>query len=339
MAINTNELSSAITQFIINELPDGLVRSTAFLKYMFEDGLEYQDGGLNIQFPAKLLPNTTSGFINGTTDLLSINPVQQNVFGTLNWKYYFTQVAFTLEDYTKTGGTTEQLQNFLAKKTANSLQDAYREISLSFHGTDDTAIDATANTKSFTGLKSIVNATSYAGLTASDYTSTSAAYAPYAPYLTTDTIPNYLNICKMLNGLRGRMQAMGTFQRVFGFTNPAVFTKIMSNLQNQQIFINDKDLFAAGVSTGFKINGVEFYLDADVPGSQDGATNDNYLYIIPMDVLKFYYKFGLEDKQSPQFAGEVRIPNQTVFSHQHFLVGNLVCNNRRLIAVNKTLNA
>jgi hypothetical protein len=339
MAININEQSAMITQFIINELPDGLERNTAFSKWIFQKGLEYQNGGLYIQFPVKLLPNTTSGYINGTSDLLPIAPVQQNVYGTINWKFYFMQVAFSLLDYTQVGGDTEKL-DFLAKKTALALEDAYRDISLGFWGTDDMNVDSSANTKSFTGMKSITSSTSYAGLTSSDYTSISTAYSPYAPLLTTDSTPNYLSIIKMLNGVRARVQTNGgQYKNVFGFTNQAVFTKIMANQENKQVFIKDASLFAAGVSEGFKINEVEFYLDADSPGSQDGATGDNWITILPMDILKFYYKFGLKDKQVPEFSGETRIPNQTIYSHQHFLVGNLLCNNRRLIGINKSIVA
>jgi hypothetical protein len=337
MAINTNEYSAMITQAIIKLLPNGLIRSTAFLKYIFEKGLKYQNGGMYLQFPIKLLPNTTSGFKNGTSDLLEISPVQQNVFGTINWKYYFTQVAFTLQDQTVTGGEDEK-RNTIEDKTIGALKDAYQEISLALHGSDDPNIVPGSDTRAFTGLQSIINPASYAGLNAADYPGISANYAPYAPIVSTDTTPNYNTINKMINKLRGRMQAMEAFKDVFGFTNPAVYNAILSNLQNQQIFINDKDLFAAGVSTGFKINGIEFYLDSDVPGSQTGAS-DNFLYILPMNILKFYYKFGLEEKQCPEFSGTVRIPSGMVVSHQHFLVGNLLCNNRRLIAVNKTLAA
>jgi len=143
----------------------------------------------------------------------------------------------------------------------------------------------------------------------------------------------------MINGLKARRQAVGSKDdRVFGLMNDAVFTKFQSNVQNQQIFIDDKDLFAAGTSVGFKVNGIEFYLDADCPGSGAGSS-DNWIILIPMDVLKFYYKFGLKDKQNKTFAGEVRIPNQTINTYQHFLVGNLCCTNRRLIALNTSISA
>ena len=322
MAIQTNELSAGITQYIIKEVPNGLDKATPLLKYLATEGKQKRNGGVNIQFPVKLLENQSSGFISGTGDTTDLTPSQQMQYGSLNWKVYYFTTNFSLMDYAQAGGEEDKI-DWIMQKIDGALEDSYNELSSAMHGS------STANSLLFEGLQDIVAAsgTAYAGLTDTDYSSNA-----YLPYIATDTILNYLNVTKMINAVRARKRG-GKINRMFGLMNQASYTKFQSIIQNQQMAVDVNNLFDTGFE-GFKVNGVEFYLDADCPGSQDGSTADNYVYIIPMDVLKFHYIYGFGDK-SPM-DGDVMIPNQTIKSARHFLVGNLVCNNRRLIAVNKT---
>jgi len=327
MAIQTDEILAGVTQFIIDEVPNGLDKATPLLKYVTKEGKKKRDGGAYIQFPIKLLENQSSGFIAGDSGLIDMTPSQQMQYGTLNWKYYYFSTPFTLEDFTKAAGENDKI-DWISEKVKGALEDSYNELSGQLHGN---ASDV-AGSLGFNGLKDVVAAsgTAYAGLTDTDYASDA-----YLPYIATDTILSYQNVAKMVNKVKARKRA-AAINRVFGLMNEAMYTKYQSIIQNQQIAVNTNSLFASGFE-GFKINGVEFYLDADCPGTQDGSTGDNYLYIIPMECLQFHYRYGL-GSPSPM-DGKQRIPNQTIDAAQHFLVGNLVCNNRRLIAVNKTFIA
>ena len=43
MAIQTDEISAGIVQYIIDEVPNGLDKSTPFLKYVMTDGKKKRD--------------------------------------------------------------------------------------------------------------------------------------------------------------------------------------------------------------------------------------------------------------------------------------------------------
>jgi hypothetical protein len=140
----------------------------------------------------------------------------------------------------------------------------------------------------------------------------------------------------MINAVRGRVQQSEyNPERTRGFMNSAVFTKFQANVQNAQMFLDTKDLYSVGFQ-GFRVNNVEFYLDSYCPGTGTAASADNYIYIIPMDIFKFFYKFGF-DSASPFDTDEMRIPDQPILSTQKFIAGNWVCTDRRLIAVCKTI--
>jgi hypothetical protein len=121
--------------------------------------------------------------------------------------------------------------------------------------------------------------------------------------------------------------------------NEAVFEKFKSSVQAQQRFVNEDDVAKTGFK-GFLVNGVEFYLDAFAFGSRDNSTKDNWAVIFPVDVIKFYYNYGF-DNPSPFDTSKdgLQLPLQPIKSIQKYMTGNIVCTNRRLVAVNKTLVA
>lgn len=102
MVFDLNEANSVVTQFIMKEIPDALQRANYLWYVLSGKNKEYIDGGKNIQFAIKTLANQSQGFINGSTDILDMNVNQQMVYGTLNWKYHYSNVSITLDDMTKT---------------------------------------------------------------------------------------------------------------------------------------------------------------------------------------------------------------------------------------------
>jgi hypothetical protein len=336
MTININEISAVTKQMIIEDVPDALETAHPVIKWLTTDGRETFDGGTLIQFPVKMLANQSYGAISGTNAIVDVTPSQQDVYGTLNLKYAYFSANFTQQDYALNSGENAVI-NLIKQKTEGAKADMVRYLSTQVHGT------SSSNALLWEGLKDITAATgtAYAGLLDTDYTNGSVASAvPYLPVTTTDTTLNYTNITKMMYQVRARMQISGNnYKRVFGIMNPASYSKYLSSIQGQQLAVNTSDMYFSGFD-GFKINGIEFYMDAYCPGSQDGTTNDNYVYLIPMDVLKLYVRWGatLGAKESP-FDTEVQLPNSPIKSVQNYIAANMVCNNRRLIAVNKTFVA
>ncbi|RPH74537.1 phage major capsid protein, partial [bacterium] len=248
-------------------------------------------------------------------------------YGVLNWKYYYFSVNFTMADFTQSANAKEAVIDLIESKKELAKADFYRSLSTDVYGT------STSNALAFEGLADIVAAsgTAYAGLTDTDYTD---ATAPYLPYISTATTLSYAVISDMITQSRARRQQMGGTGKMFGLMNPYLFNQMLGILQNQQMFINGNKMVDAGFES-FNINGVEFFMDADAPGTADGTTGDNYIYLIPEDVLQLQYKYGI-DSASP-FDGQVRLPNQPIISIQKYMAANVVCNNRRVISVCKTL--
>lgn len=330
MAINTNEIGAVVTQHIIPEFADGLTKANAFWKHLTTKGKYSLSGGTNIQFPIKLIENASKGFIAGSGATVNVNPSQQLVYGTLNWKYYYYTVNFSLEEFTQTQNSEEAVLDYMEAKLDGALADAIREQTEALHGT------SSGNALLYDGLKDIVAAsgTAYAGLTDTDYASDA-----YLPYIDTNTTVNYAVINAMIQKMKARAMQDGMAGSkpgmYMGLWNENVQEKFLNAAQNQQRFYEAKTLESG--FEGIRINGVDFYMDAFTPGSKDGSTADNFAYVFPLSTMKFANKYGL-GKGSP-LDGETKIPNQPVMSHQFYVAGNLINVNRRLVSVNKTLIA
>lgn len=329
MTIPTDEIAAVTKRLIIDGLPDGLEKASPSIKYLMTEGKKIFDGGTLVQFPIKLLPNQSQGWISGTNAIVDTTPSQQIVYGTLNLKYYNFNANFTLEDHALAAGENQVIE-LIASKVEGAIDDAKRDLNLAFHAS------SLSNPLAWEGLEDITAATgtAYAGLLDTDYTTTPDAYLSY---IADDTVFNYNNITKMFIQLRARQQASGFApKRQFGIMNPTAYQKYLGIIQGQQLAVNTSDKFMSGFE-GFKINGIEYYMDYDCPGSQNGTTADNYVYLITMDTLKLYIRFGkaLGAKASP-FDREVQLPTSPISSVQHYIASNMVCNNRRLISVNKT---
>jgi hypothetical protein len=337
MAQQTAELYAGVTQLILNKWHDGLAKKSVLWDGVVKgDGREKFSGGTYLQFPVKLIKNATQGFIAGTGGNVGITPSIQNQYGVLNHKFAYWSTNFSLYDETVANGEEDKIK-ILAKKLTGSMNDAARLFaSATFLGTFDSAGGTQSSYPlQFDGLEDVVVASgsSYAGLTDTDYTDDTSAYLPY---ISTATTPSYATVADMINTIQSRIQQSEYDpKKIFGLMNAGTFTKFEADIKNSVFFLDTKDLYSVGMN-GFRINGVEFYLDAFCPGSGTAASANNYIYIIPQDVFKFHYKFGF-DNASPFDVDDLRIPDQPILSTQKFIAGNWVCTNRRLIAVAKTI--
>jgi len=331
MATQTQEINALVVQYIIDELKDGLEKAAPLWKHFSGEGKRHQKGGINIQFPIKLLKNQSQGFIPGVGATVSATPSVQLQYGTLPWKYYNFNVNFTLQDYNEAQGSALAVRDFFADKIEGATEDAFRELAAAAWGSDSD------NPLAFNGLKDILAAsgTAYAGLLNTDYESDA-----YQPVITTDSTVNYAAINKMITKVQARMQANAkTGKQIMGLANEAVFEKFKNSVQAQQRFVNEDDLAKTGFK-GFLVNGVEFYLDYFGFGSKDGVTGDNWAVIFPTDVIKFYYNYGFDNKSPFDTDKEgMQLPLEPIKSVQKYITGNIVCINRRLFAVNKSLVA
>ena len=330
MSAQTDELAAGVTQLILKEWEDGLAHASQLWDGVVKgDQREKETGGTYLQFAIKLKPNAAQSFLAGTGSTVSITPSIQNQYGVLNWKYAYWGTNFTLKDMTVANGEEDKIK-ILAKKLKGSMNDAQRLMAKASHDGSGTY------PLQFEGLADIgaASGTSYAGLTDTDYTDDTTAYLPY---ISTATQPTYSTVSDMINKIRARVQVSEfSPSRIFGYMNDGTFSKFQQSVQVSQMFIDTKDLYSVGMATGFRVNGVEFYIDYYTSGDNSAASTNNYIWIIPQDVLKFHYKFGFDSK-SPFDCSDLRIPDQPVLTTQNYIAGNWVCHDRRLVAVCKTI--
>jgi hypothetical protein len=151
-------------------------------------------------------------------------------------------------------------------------------------------------------------------------------------------VTNYQNINYLIAASKARAQQWGdnvTYEPDFGLWNKSVQAAFLNACQAQQRFYEEA-ILSAGFN-GVQVNNIEFYMDDNTPGTQDGSTGDNYVYVFPKKVMKLMYKYGF-DNPSP-LDDDVRIPNQAIKSYQTFYAWNLLCSLRRLVSVGKTFVA
>jgi hypothetical protein len=329
MSIQLNEVAAVVTQYIDKELPDGLQKRNPLWNYFLTKGKKKVSGGTSLQFPIKLLKNLSSSAISGSGAILDTSPSAQLQYGVLNWKYYYFAINFSLADFTQAADAKESVIDMIKAKKDGAKEDFYRSLSTDVYGSGSTATTSLA----INGLADIVAGTGvgYAGLYDTDYTD---ANSPYLPYISTATALSYPVISDMITQSRARRQQMGVNGKIMGLMNPYLFNQMLGILQNQQLFVNGNKMVNAGFES-FNINGVDVYMDVDTPGTGDGTTADNYLYIIPEDCIQLMYKYGI-DSPSP-LDGQDKLPNTNITTIQKFSAWNVVCNNRRVISVAKNL--
>lgn len=331
MAVQTNEVLAVVVQHIRKEMPDALAKANYLWSLLSNKQAEYVPGGALIQQPIKLIANASKGFISGGAAPINVNITPQLQYMTFNWKFFYTNVSIALDEMTKTVDSPHAVLQYLESKKKGALSDSVRSMTSALHDT------ATTDVNQFNGFKDIVAAsgTAYGGLTNTDY-----ATGAFLPIIDSSaSVVAYDTFAKNIQKLKARVQQDGSWGDTkvdTGLMNASTMGAFMAAEQNKQRLV-DTNILAAGFD-GVRMNGINFYLDDFVPGTQDGSTGDNYLYIFPSSILKMCYRYGLKGKSSP-FDGEVRIPNQPVQSNQDYFAGNLVCTNRRLVLNYTTLVA
>jgi len=329
MGIQTNEIAAVTTVHIVKELPDALMLANALMKYLFTEGKKYTSGGTVIQFPIKLISNASSAWIPGTGAAINTNPSQQFQYGTLNWKYSYYSVNFSLQDFTQTMDAEEAVLDFIEEKKNGALADHVRLLSSASQGT------ATTDANAWNGMQDILAAsgTAYAGLLDTDYTT-----GTYLPYISTASTVNYAAVNTLIQKMKSRIQQAGEtsiYKRFMGIWNENVQANFLAASQLQQRFYEAKKLESG--FEGIMINGVEFYMDTYCPGSKDGSTGDNWIEVFPVEALWLAYKYGF-GTESP-LDGKLQLPNTPVVSNQYYTAGNMIGNNRRTMSVGKSFVA
>lgn len=336
MALSENQLNEAMavaTRMIRSEIPDQFSRASYFFNLMTKKpNLEFASGGNQIQIPVQIAENKSTGFYDGKFGAIDTNANQVLSHALFDWCYYYSNVSFTLDDFTKTDNTPLAVESLIRAKIEHAKQSASRDISVALHGDGSAA-------NSLLGLGAVFanSGVAYGGLTNTDLDDANTWLTEIDS--TTNTI-NYANINSLFRKLVAKGQTQGN--EIGGFTPDLLISKsevlgaFLNSQQSQQQFATE-DTLKAGFR-GATFNGVFFACDQDSPGSGIG-TADNYLYILSTPTFRLMYKYGFEGKNAPTTVNNMRLPSQAVMSTQNYMAFQLVCTARRYNGVFKALQS
>jgi len=327
-AAQLSEASTLAVDYMYDKLPSILTTANyAFVKLTKKPCLKFIDGGDQIRVPIEYQENTAQGFVNGRTDVISTNPSQQFTHAELDWKHYYKDVPITLDDMTRVGSSKQAVVDFITAKMKSAESSMARYLGESLHGT------GTAANKQWNGFTDIFAAsgTAYAGINNTDVGNWLTEID------TSSQVPNYATINGMLGKLEEKNQASGQrnqFPIDFMLSRQRVIDAFKSSEQIKSRYYSEKDLEAG--YKGVMVNGVKWLADAFTSGTAGSA--NNFVYFIAPESLKLCYRYGFEGKKSP-FDSQQVLPNQAIQINVNYISGNLVCVNRRVNGVLKTISA
>lgn len=327
-----NEISavtaSAFDQLVVDQFQKSSALASILTK---KPHLTYYDGGKNIQIPVEIA-ESKGRFTDGEYDVLNVSPKQNTSFAIFDWKFYDYDSSMTEKELAQNQGSKQAVIDLYKHKIDRASVSAARGIAKALHGSgsDD-------NGRAVNGLKDIFapSGISYGGLTNTDLEDPSTWLTDIDTSTNTINYANITNLVSRLKSISGgdNTSLDGTSMGKVLISNYYVRSRFAASQQVQQFLVNNKgDLGFSGIV----FDGVTWYIDSDAPGSMDGVTADNYLYVLSPETFTLAYRYGFEGKKSP-FDRDYTLESQSVRVHRRKMVLNLTCNARRYNGVFKNL--
>lgn len=308
---------------VSDEVADATVQANPFLGEMMKR-MVYHPGGYQYQFATGLISNVNQGAINGTTDMLGLNLQQHFVQALLDWKYYYFGVSLSMQDQTTAMQGEEVLLDIVAGKAAMAKNTFIQLLSQDMFGS------AASNTKKINGLSDVFAAsgTAYAGINNSTYANW------FYEYDSTSTRATYAAIAGLISQIQANIGQAPV--------DPVLRTNykinlIISNPATRQSWLNQNyplvrlapsDNLEAGWNT-VQFMGIPWFADYYSPGSADGSSSDNNIYILSMDSFHMFYNSWI-DKKPSDFNNDQILPGQSIMASTKLCAFNLACQNRRV---------
>ena len=319
-ASQLQEVFALTTQHINDSVPDLFLRSNAIYGMLLKRKNKVQ-GGTTIQLPVAGVSELGSmGFITGTAaDNLNLNINQILTYGSLNWKFWNTNVTFDLKELTITEDSPHAIKSFVNTKVNFAKSSMIRALSTAMHGS------ATTDTNAFNGFGDVfaTTGTSYASLNDTDIPN----WMWYAP--ANIAAANYTNISPIIDVLKSRTMQDGVSSTLDGSAADYRPKLILSGITQYSNFKNAEQLklrFTPSelMKTGFtaiNVDGLDWV--------QDTFCADSTIYVLTPDSWELFYKYGF-GTPSPLDDKMIRVPNQPIKTQMEFMAGNVGCTNRRV---------
>lgn len=317
-----NDILAVTTQELIKQtIPDALAKSNALWFLMQGKRSESFSGGNgNFQFAVNLLENQSQGWIDGSTDVLNVNPSQNFVYGTLQYKKFYSTVSLTLNDVENTKGDANKIASLMVAKKASAASTFTRTVS------EASWLSGTSGNMRFNGLYDMFLAgsgVSYAGLNNTDYPEW------YPQINSTDSVVSYSvienmigQVAEFLNQKPLQNDLKSNYNLDIMISKANIQSRYKSQLQVQQRFSNE-DMAKAGFKN-IEVDGIPWVVDAYAPS--------NTLVILSSDSLHFGALCGFNSGKKSAFDNIQELPNQPIQVSTSFHIGNMWCENRRVNA-------
>ena len=318
MSVNNIEEALSLAQKRMLDIGEKGFGKANALNYTLskKPNLKYVPGTPAFQQPLRLDPHTNHGFFNGSTDTIGNSIERQFRHAEFPIKYWYSSLSYSLQDFATTHQTKEAIASLIAEKAAGARID-----NENFFNAAVFASGTGTNLNNFNGLADIFadENTSYGGILPTDLPDKSLWLTQRT---TTQMTPTFNNLngpiseLEALGGISG--DSNGRFTPDMIISRPDVRVKYENSLQNQQRFVDEKNLVAG--FNGIKFKNLNWFTDVHCPA--------NTIYVLATNTLSMRYIYGFEGKRSP-LDNETQQSNQAITSKQTFMVGNITCSHRR----------
>lgn len=336
MTLTDSQLSnvfSVATKYIDKRIPLIFELSTPMMKEIMKNK-KYIPGGNRLTWALNDNKMDNIGFITGTTADIIDTGTQRNLTNAeLDWKYITAGFSVTLDELNRTQDSPYAVAGLVEEKLANM------EGSLSEFIAEALFASGTSNPNAYNGFLDIFadSGTAYAGIVDTDLDNDAAGDPIWLPQIdSSTTVVSYTNISPMITTLKtkkSRIAPGGSLD--YMISNAPVLSKFKTSQQGQQRFYAAKDLMSG--FDGINIDGVVWYADDHAQGS-GASVADNFLYLVNSKSMQMGYRYGFDGKKSPLDRKGYNMPNQPVMNDNRNISGNLMCLDRRVNGVFKTLN-
>lgn len=313
MALSVSQLASVTEQHFIKKIVDGVFDSNSLLFRLKKKGIKYS-GGRNIVQPLVYATTTAAGAYQGY-EVLSTAPNDNITAAVFEYRQHYAHMAISGQEELQNSGP-EQMLSLLDAKRQVAQMTLEHNLGTGVQGSNSSGKDIDGM-----GLLLVGATSTYAGISSDDM---STWVANVHTLLTAGTLT--LKDMQLAWGA----STIGSDHPTCIATKQRVYDKFWSLLQPDQRFVSTEMGNAGFQSLSF--NGVPVLVDSHITGTASTADNwmeflnERYLHLaIHKD---FNFRVVPIPVQRDQDVKMVRI----------LFAGNLICSNRRMQGVIKTIN-
>jgi len=313
MALSVSQIASITHRLILPKMVENIFGSNPVLFRLKDKGIKYS-GGRVIQQPLVYKKTDAVGSFEGA-EILSTTLNDNLTNAEFAWRQYYGTIGITGRDELLNSGKEGILNLLEAKRLVTELT------LMDTMGTDLQGSNSSG--KALDGLGSVLSdTTTYAGIATADFSDWKAK-------VRTLSVAGTLTLIEMQKAYGATV--VGSDHPSVIVTRQSVFDKLWTLYQPDQRFTDSK-MASAGFST-LMFNGIPIVVDSHVTGT-DGGNQDNWIQFLN----ERYLWLATHSDSNFKVVAIPPLKDQDVKIVRILWAGNLLCSNRRMQGVIKTVD-